>query len=313
MDWFQFHLNDFARAWISILFQGIPFLLAGTLLAAIVDAFLPPAVFARLIPRNRFLAVATSGLLGLLFPLCECGILPVLRRMLRKGLPVPCAVTYMLASPIVNVVVIGSTLVAFKNQGAEMMTVARVGLGYAVAVLVGWSLLRLPAAAILRPDLLGPVRRNLFAGGLPVRETDPSELPLSAKGRHVLHCVVTDFLDVLMYLVLGSAAAALLSTSFNQSLLLEWAGHPFVAIQLMMGVAVLLSLCSSSDAFVAAVFTTMPQSSRLAFLVFGPMFDLKLMFLYLFAFNRRFVLRLVITLYLLVSLGTLAIHYLRIL
>ncbi|MEN9469499.1 MAG: hypothetical protein RL630_1232, partial [Verrucomicrobiota bacterium] len=101
-DWFSFSLPDFSYAFLSILLEGVPFILFGTLLSGLIDQFLPSRVMTRLLPRSAFLGICLSGALGLVFPMCECGIVPVIRRLIAKGLPVSNAITYMLAAPIVN-------------------------------------------------------------------------------------------------------------------------------------------------------------------------------------------------------------------
>ena len=152
--WFHFSLPDFQYAFLSILLEGIPFLLGGAILSGILEEFLPQSLMTRLLPKNPRMAVIASGFLGLIFPVCECGIVPVVRRLMSKGLPVSCGITYMLAAPIVNPLVILSTLAAFRGQGAIEMAVLRFSLGLSVAVLAGWIVTHLSPASILRPELL---------------------------------------------------------------------------------------------------------------------------------------------------------------
>src|ERR1700730_17494996 len=101
----------------------MPFIVLGALLAGILEEMLPPSLVARLLPRNRFLGIAMGGLLGLIFPMCECGIIPIMRRLLRKGLPLSCCIAYVLAGPIVNVVVILSTVAAFSQNEKTVVSV----------------------------------------------------------------------------------------------------------------------------------------------------------------------------------------------
>ena len=150
-SWFQFSLPDFQYSFLSILLEGLPFLLAGSLLSGILEEFLPPSLLARLLPSNTRWAIAASAFAGLLIPVCECGIVPVVRRLLRKGLPVSCGITYMLAAPIVNPLVILSTLAAFRGQGAVEMTCLRFSLGVLVAIVTGMICTRFAPSSILRP------------------------------------------------------------------------------------------------------------------------------------------------------------------
>jgi uncharacterized protein len=116
VQWFSFNLLDFSVSFLSILFEGAPFMFAGTLIAGFVDAFIPPHVMERMLPRNLSLAVGLSAVLGIVFPMCECGLVPVIRRLIRKGMPTSCALTYLLSAPIVNPIVAASTIAAFRGQ-----------------------------------------------------------------------------------------------------------------------------------------------------------------------------------------------------
>src|SRR6478609_1579020 len=130
--------GDILMAFLSILFEGAPYILVGTLLSGFIDAFLPAKLLDRLLPKNRIVSTFAAGFLGLIFPVCECAVVPVVRRLVQKGLPLSCALTYSLSAPIINPIVILSTLNAFKEfqRGSEGagMTLARVSLGYLVAV-----------------------------------------------------------------------------------------------------------------------------------------------------------------------------------
>ena len=133
--------------------EGVPFILIGTLLSGIIDEFLPSRVMVRLLPRNAFLGICLSGAMGLVFPMCECGVVPVIRRLISKGLPVSNAIAYMLAAPIVNPIVILSTYAAFRGQNAAEFTSLRVGVGYLVSVIVALAVHNLPLHAVLRAGI----------------------------------------------------------------------------------------------------------------------------------------------------------------
>jgi hypothetical protein len=292
--WFQFSLPDFQYSFLSILLEGLPFLLAGSLLSGILEEFLPPSLLARLLPSNPRLAIVASAFAGLLIPVCECGIVPVVRRLLRKGLPVSCGITYMLAAPIVNPLVILSTLAAFRGQGAVEMTCLRFSLGVFVAVVTGMICTRFAPFSILRPGILGP------------EDSDHHhhQGPENVSGRlmNVTGTATRDFLDVSVFFILGAAAAAFFGTAINQEVILPLASSLPLSIASMMGLASVLSVCSTTDAFIAATLTAFPMAAKLAFLVFGPMLDLKLLFLYGAAFSRRFILLLSTGLFLVIGL-----------
>ena len=137
--------------------KGVPFILIGTLLSGIIDEFLPSRVMVRFLPRNAFLGICLSGAMGLVFPMCECGVIPVIRRLINKGLPVSNAIAYMLAAPIVNPIVLLSTYVAFRGQNPMEFTLSRLGVGYLVAVIVALAVHHLPPNLLLRRGVFSSV------------------------------------------------------------------------------------------------------------------------------------------------------------
>ena len=152
--------QDFAYAFLSILFEGAPFILLGTLISGFIDVYLPAGTMDRFLPKSRYRAVLMAGLLGTVFPVCECAVVPVIRRLVKKGLPVSCALTYMLAAPIVNPITALSTWKAFQGQGAAMMTSSRLLLGFLIAVGVGLIVSRLSLASVLKPKLVESLEKD---------------------------------------------------------------------------------------------------------------------------------------------------------
>lgn len=304
MNWFSFHAGDFAVAFLSVLLEGIPFLLLGSLISGLVDAFVSPERLARVLPRNPVAAVVMSGLLGLVFPMCECGSVVVIRRFLRKGLPVGCAVTYMLGAPIVSPVVALSTFAAFRGQHPLEVTLMRLGLGFLIAVAVGLIFQKLPAQALLQSGVRGAepspasTRAGLHVASAPASEGDAMPTSVGARLQRAVYAASTDFLDVAVFFIIGAAITSVLGTAVDRTALEPLASNPLLAIGSLMLVAVALALCSTTDAFIAATsFPSFPMTAKLAFLVFGPMFDLKLYWLYGLLFKRRTVILLALGLF----------------
>lgn len=311
-EWFRFSYQDFAFSFLSILLEGIPFVLLGTIISGLVDAFLPAGAMTRLLPRRPMPAILLSGGLGMVFPMCECGIVPVIRRLMGKGLPIACAIAYMLAAPIVNPVVALSTFAAFRGQEPMLMTGLRLGVGFLVAVAAAIVIGRLRPEWVLRKRILESLPK-------PVREGDGTVAKKVRKQRDwktlrkkigtAAAVTTSDFIDVAMYLVIGAAIAALFNTSVNQEVVLPLANDALLAIVSMMSLSALLSLCSTSDAFIAATLTFFPFASRLAFLVLGPMVDLKLIFLYAMVFRKRLVIGMCAGVFVLTGLICLRLHH----
>jgi len=162
MSWFSFHFSDFSVSFLSIIFEGIPFLVLGSLISGGVEAFVPRETITRWLPRNFAASLVVSALLGLVFPMCECASVVVIRRLIRKGLPLPCAITYMMAAPIVSPVVALSTYVAFRGQNPVEMTLMRMVLGFLIAVGIGLLVRDIPPDKLLQPEMMDalPLRRR---------------------------------------------------------------------------------------------------------------------------------------------------------
>ncbi|MFT3989931.1 MAG: permease [Luteolibacter sp.] len=293
--------QDFALAFLSILFEGVPFILLGTLVSGFIDVYLPPGLMDRWLPKNRLLAVLVAGLLGLVFPVCECAVVPVIRRLVKKGLPVSCALTYMLAAPIVNPITALSTWKAFEGPMQWWMSGSRMAFGYAVAVVIGWIASRIPMKAMLRPSLAGSLEKEEVCqndGGCGCGGEHEG-----AKGDRLLAAfrgAMKDFVDVAVYFTIGVALTAMFNTgvipgaAWLDGLAKHRTGAPFV----LMALAFILGLCSTSDAFIAATLDKFSAGAKLAFLVFGPMMDVKLVFLYQSVLRKRFIALLALALFL---------------
>ena len=298
--------HDVARSFISILLEGAPYILLGTLISGFIDAYLPKNVMDRLLPKNRVLAIFASGLLGAIFPVCECAIVPVIRRLVQKGLPVACAVTYMLSAPIINPITVVSTYSAFKGVSLEM-TLSRLIMAYMVTVFVGLLVHKIAPKKILAdhiaaelPDGGANVEPEGDPSAVVAKDTDPQP---GGKLIHALRTAQSDFLETGMYFVIGVIISATFSTSpALQDLVRSFASNDMIAVPGMMVFAFILSLCSTTDAFIIAADASLSLTSKLAFLVYGPMMDVKLLFLYSSVFKKKFVLFLVFGLFILIGL-----------
>ncbi len=299
--------GDILMAFLSIWLEGAPFILVGTVISGFIDAFLPARLLDRVLPKNKVLATLMSGSLGLVFPVCECAVVPVVRRLVQKGLPISCAMTYLLSAPIINPVVIISTLTAFGEFGGAnsiagfswpAMTIARLSLGYTIAVIVGLAILRRKPSDILRASIASGIDKRAADGG----HDHETSRRFDEKITHAMRTSMRDFLDTGMYFTVGVIITAWFGTQVDQTKFAQLANNEWVATPSLMGLAYALALCSTSDAFIAAPMAAFSLKAKLAFLVFGPMFDVKLTFMYLSVFRRKFVLVLGIGLFVLIGL-----------
>jgi uncharacterized membrane protein YraQ (UPF0718 family) len=261
----------------SLLIQALPFVLLGALASAAIEVFVPISTLERLAELPRWMQLPAAGLAGVAFPICECGSVPVARRLASKGLLPSAAVTFMLAAPVVNPVVVASTFVAFRGRSAMWTIVTgRFALGLIVAVAVGWVIGERSKEELLRPR---------------PEDEAPQPLELGApepRWKSFFVHLGNDFLFMGRFLLLGATLAALVQTFLPSSVIDGVARVPVMSILVMMGLAFVLSLCSESDAFIAASFTPFGPAAQLAFLVFGPMVDFKLAALYMGTFRRGF-------------------------
>jgi uncharacterized protein len=271
-------IGTFGVIFTSIVVEALPFILIGAIASAAIAAFVPARAFARLGALPTPVQVPAAALAGFAMPVCECGSVPVARRLMLRGVHPSAGIAFMLAAPILNPIVLASTWVAYGSAGrAAEMTIARATLGLIVAVAAGLLIGR-GGEPVLRTGDTGP------------QEHDHDHGSGGAFAEHL----ATDFLFMGRFLVLGAAVAALLQTAVPQEWLSSVADTTVISAVALMGMAIALSLCSEADAFVAVSFTAFPLGSQLAFLVLGPVVDAKLAVLYGATFRRNFVLRLLV-------------------
>ncbi|MEY2478341.1 MAG: uncharacterized protein QOG87_3656 [Actinomycetota bacterium] len=255
---------------VSITVQAMPFLVLGVVLSGAIAAFVPPGALARALPKNRALAVPVAGLAGVALPGCECGSVPIAGRLVARGAPPAAALTFLLAAPAINPVVIVATAVAFP--GRPEMAVARFGASLLAAVVVGLIWVR-----IGRDEWVERARRTTTEGG--------------SRWSIFTSTAAHDFLHAGGFLVVGGITAATLQVIIPRSVLDSLAGSGAVAVATMAVLAVVLAICSEADAFVAAGLSQFSLTSRLVFLVVGPMVDVKLVSLQAGVFGRTFASR----------------------
>lgn len=273
-------METFVLIFTSIVIEALPFVLMGALVSALIEVYVPDRVFDRVARLPLGLQLPGAALGGFAFPVCECGSVPVARRLISKGMHPAAGLAFMLASPILNPIVLISTYVAYKGRGLEWeMVGGRAALGLLLAITAAWAIGSSDAENLLRDN---PVAH------------DHGTLPAGKKRIAMLEHLAGDFFFMGRFVIIGGFLSALLQTAIPQDVIGGVAGNPMIASLAMMGLAFVLSLCSEADAFVAVSFTQFPLGSQLAFLVFGPVVDAKLAFLYGGTFRRSFVPKLVL-------------------
>ena len=264
-------LNAFAVVFVSIVLQSLPFVLLGVFAAALVERHLAPGTLLRWLPHRRLATVLVAGLFGFVAPVCDCGVIPLGRRLAAKGVPGYAATTFVLAAPVVNPVVLFATLVAF--QGRWEMAALRALMTLSVAVVVGLL------AAWLLPGADGPASPPETPGDRPARGLAP-----------LVRLATAELLDIAFFVILGALFTAAVQILVPRGNLAALGGSPVASVATLMPVATILSICSEADAFVARAFAaTFAPGALLAFMTIGQIVDLRNGFLLARTLDRRLV------------------------
>jgi uncharacterized membrane protein YraQ (UPF0718 family) len=263
-------IAHWATIFVAIAIQAIPFLVLGVTISAAIAAFVPSGLLPRLLPEQPALAVPVAAVAGAALPGCECGSVPIAGRLVARGAPAAAALTFLLAAPAINPVVLVATAVAFP--GRPEVWVGRLLASLLAAIVVGLIWVKLG-----RDDLLERARRRH-------RHDGSRATVFAGTAQH-------DFLHAGGFLIVGAATAATLQTAVPRSVLDAVAGSGLWAALALAALAVVMAICSEADAFVAASLTQFSLTARLAFMTVGPMVDVKLIALQTGTFGGRFAAR----------------------
>jgi uncharacterized protein len=302
--------STFSTVFLGIFIEALPFLILGTLASGLVEVFLDQESIQKYMPSSPILGALIGSLFGLVFPVCECGVVPLVRRLFRKGLPIPAGIAFLLAAPVINPIVIFSTITAF---GFGKVVLLRIGITLIVAVLTGmiFSTVKSPWEILLPTVWITPENEdgkhdhdhNHECSCYIKYRSTPEKLI------GVFQVTLDEFFEIGRFLIIGAMIAAAMQTFIPQSILLEIGKGPVLSVLVMISLAVLLSICSTVDAFVALGFTgAFSTGSILAFLSFGPMVDIKSIILFLRILRPRPVLYLVLIPLLIIFLITVSMN-----
>ncbi|MBU8690476.1 permease [Priestia megaterium] len=263
---------------LSIVLEAIPFILLGVFASALIQVFVSEELIQRLIPKKPYIALLPAVLVSALLPVCECAIIPVIRRLLKKGMPLHIGIVILVGAPILNPVVFAATFYAFQSNTS--IVYSRMGLAVVACLLIGLSVY------------------FFFKNSNQLRHVhvhEHEEANLGNKLKQTLYHVGDEFFDMGKYLLFGALVASLFQTFLDRHLLTSLASNDFMSSAVMMGFAYVLSLCSEADAFVASSFShTFSPTALLAFLLYGPMMDFKNTIMLLSFFKKRFACSLIL-------------------
>jgi uncharacterized protein len=279
-------IQNFSVIFISIVLEAMPFIMMGAFISALIQVFITENTIARFLPKNKLLGVFAAALSGLIFPVCECAVIPIARRLIKKGVPVNMAVAFMLAVPIVNPIVLLSTYYAFHAK--PYMVLVRGGFGFLIAVSIGMII-----------DILqgknSPLKNSLVeTGSLCSCGYDHTYKKKQSKLMEIIHHTNAELYDIGKFLILGAAISAFFQTVISREYILIVGQHPVYSIAAMMLFAFLISLCSEADAFIASTFVGQFTNGGItAFLLLGPMIDIKNTLMLSASFKKSFIVKLI--------------------
>ncbi|MGH4140658.1 permease [Clostridium sp.] len=317
-------LNDFSTVFLSIIFEGIPFILIGALVSSIIQIFVSEEAIAKIIPKNKFVGVLIASLVGLVFPVCECAIVPITRRLIKKGVPLSIAVTFMLSVPIMNPVVLLSTHYAF--MGMSYMVIARAMFGMIGSITIGILIGVLHKDSPFKHQVVRKARSTRKAEG----DFKHQNVVRSKSTNHIKHnhihvdknndncsCghthnhskydnrilrnieeIIThtsaELYDIGRFFIMGVFLSTCMQIFIPKEFILSIGGGVLSSIIVMMMLAFVLSVCSETDAFIARSFLgQFTSGSILGFLILGPMIDIKNTIMLCGSFKLSFVAKLI--------------------
>lgn len=283
--------NEFKVVFLSIIIEAFPFLFIGALVAALIELYVSEETIKKFLPKNAFIQIIVAAFFGIIFPLCECTIIPITRKLIQKSVPVSTALVFMLATPIINPIPMLATYYAFGRTTDVMMH--RVVLGFIIAISIGMLHLHYS-----KEDVILNEGNKELEDEDSNNESDLKKKNFFEKISLLTASTMKEFLGVSVYLVAGSAIAAFITVAMPDKMVLYMQNNNYAGIISLQALGYALSLCSHGDAFVAAglanKFTFYPV---LAFLIISPMIDIKNTIILLGLFKKKFSIALIIKIF----------------
>ncbi|MFS0602721.1 permease [Peribacillus frigoritolerans] len=276
-------LHSVLVVFLGLFLESIPFLFLGAIASSFIQLFISEEIIQRMIPKRPLTAIFAAIAAALIIPVCECAIIPVVRRLIQKGVPVHAGVVMLVTAPILNVIVFGSTYYAFQNNPSILY--GRIILCVLTAIIAGLFIHIFSTKDVVKEDKLELVQGHVHDSQ-------------SSKWTSFIDHTSQEFFMVGRYFIIGALFASVFQVFMDRSVMADIGQAPIKGTALMMGIAFVLSLCSSADAFVAASFShSFLPGSILGFLVFGPMLDLKNVLIMMSCFKRSFVVTYVLLIF----------------
>lgn len=292
-------IKSISIIFISIFLESLPFLLLGSIISAIIQKYISTETIIKLIPQNKILGGFIGVILGFFIPACDCAVIPVTKRLVEKKAPTNVAITFMLASPIVNPIVILATYNAFYKTNPSILY-TRILLGISISIIIGIIM----SIIFKNKEVIKINNLSCSSGHCSCHHKQEHK----NKFINIFQNTGYDFYTVLKYLIIGALIASIIQVTVPKSILLLFNNNIFISTIVLMIFAYLLSLCSTADSFIAKSFLNIfPQTSVIAYLLLGPMIDIKNTIVLLGNFNKKFVLTLIILIFIIVFITSILV------
>lgn len=289
---------------LSIVIEALPFVLLGCMISGALQVFLTPERVMKLLPKNKLASITVGCSLGVFFPSCECGIVPIVNQFVKKEVPVYTAFAFMLTAPIINPIVIFSTFIAFGNSAK--FAFLRVLGSVLVAMSVGIWLAYFNQASVLKDRMAKEINHHSHEEHLhqqpkkSISQTTALHISHASAGgfrlqlRHFLNHSIDEFFDTGRYLIIGGLIASAMQTFLPTGIMLTLGSTKIVSVLIMLILAFTMSLCSEADAFIgSSLLSLFGTGPVVGFLVFGPMVDIKNLLMMKRYFQPRFILTMI--------------------
>jgi uncharacterized protein len=264
--------GDFFTLVLGILVEALPFVVLGVLISVAIQTYIPTQALVKRLPKNKIVRRLMVSLLGVAMPVCECGNVPVARSLMAKGFSIQESIVFLLAAPSVNIITFIVTWEAFSmNHGVAVTRVlATLVIANVTAIVVARFMTK---KAILTPEFAATCELNAHA---------------PRTWAHATELFRSEMWLITRMLIIGAIIAAASQTFIPREVITAIGSDPLLAVLAMIALAFIVSICSSVDAFFALAYTsTFSLGSLLAFLVAGPMVDIKMLALMKTTFTYR--------------------------
>ena len=296
------YINDISIIFISVILEAFPMIMLGIVVSSIVEEFVTDEMMVKIIPKNHALGAIVGVIMGLFIPTCDCAVIPITKRLIKKKVPLNVAITFMLSSPIINPVVLFATNYSF-NQVMPKMTIYRAIVGVIIAIIIGIIMsLTTDSNQILKEN------DNECMHCEHVHKRRGKKVGVIKHIDNILKYCKEEFWEVSKYLIIGAIIASITQVVLPKTIIYRYINNKVISTIILMLFAYLISLCSTSDSFVAKTFVgSFSNNSILAFLLLGPMIDIKNTIVLAGNFNKRFVTKLIFLIFIFVFIAAMCV------